>query len=477
MKKHEVEKRIQQAFSNVQVPDVLESVLSDCEKEKGYIMMKEEKKNPWIKGFVYAAIIMLAFTGVLGFNFYQSYYKAVTTIAFDVNPSIEIKTNDQDRVLEVKALNEDGEIVIGDMNLKGCDMNVAVNALIGSMIQNGYLSDLANSILISVENHDPEKTAQLQKKLSDEIYALINSNHFDGAVLSLSIENDDELRKLAETYGITVGKAQFIQNLIVANPLYSFDSLAKLTIHELNLLAHSSTLEHVSSNGNASDKNYIGKERAKEIALQYVKVNENEISHLEIEIDYEMGLMIYEVEFQVKGLEYDIDINAKTGEVVHTHSELEDDEHDVILGNSSYIGESKAKEIALNHALVSENQIDKYWIELKAHHGQAVYEIEFMVGNTEYEYKIQAENGTILQAEKEDENVGQDASYIGESKAKNIALSYMKVSASDVKNLKIHLDQEHDTIIYEVEFYVGSKEYEVKINAKTGAVIHSEKEH
>ena len=239
MNNREVEKKIKKAYSHITAPDIIDSILSDCETQKGNVVMMEKKnRTPLFKGLALAAMALIIVVGIFGFNYYEMNYKAVSTIAFDVNPSIELKVNSQDRILEVIPLNDDAITVIGDMDLKGSDLDVAVNALIGSMIRNGYLSDLANSMLISVENNDPEKAAQLQQLLSDEISQLITTNNFDGAVLSQSIsENDQTLRNLASEYGITMGKAQLIQQILSMNPLYTFENLSKLTINELNLLA------------------------------------------------------------------------------------------------------------------------------------------------------------------------------------------------------------------------------------------------
>ena len=266
MNNREVEKKIKKAYSQITAPDIIDSILSDCETQKGNVVMMEKKnKTPLFKGLALAAMVLVVAVGIFGFSYYEMNYKAVSTIAFDVNPSIEMKVNEQDRILEVIPLNDDAATVIGDMDLKGSDLDVAVNALIGSMIRNGYLSDLANSILISVENNDPERAAQLQQQLSDEISQLISTNNFDGAVLSQSITDDQELRTLAKEYGITMGKAQLIQQVLSVNPLYTFDNLSKLTINELNLLINGQNVSNVTSTGSASDKNYIGKDKAKQI--------------------------------------------------------------------------------------------------------------------------------------------------------------------------------------------------------------------
>ena len=76
--------------------------------------------------------------------------------------------NKKEQVVLVTPKNEDGVKVIGDMKLKGSDLRVAVNAIIGSMLREGYISELANSILISVDSDDPIKSAEMQNRLSAE---------------------------------------------------------------------------------------------------------------------------------------------------------------------------------------------------------------------------------------------------------------------------------------------------------------------
>lgn len=63
------------------------------------------------------------------------------------------------------------------------------------------------------------------------------------------------------------------------------------------------------------------------------------------------------------------------------------------------IGAEEAKNTALNHAGLSAENITFTKVELDWEDGAAVYEIEFISGITEYEYKISASDGTILKYE------------------------------------------------------------------------------
>ena len=145
--------------------------------------------------------------------------------------------------------------------------------------------------------------------------------------------------------------------------------------------------------------------------------------------------------------------------------------------SSSYIGEAKAKEIALQHAGLSSAQASFLRTHLDWEDGRPVYEVEFYSGNTEYDYEIDALTGAILSADRDVENITvpttstSSASYIGAEKAKSIALQDAGVSASSAAGMRAQLDWDDGRAQYEVEFYSGSTEYDYEIDAVTGAIL------
>lgn len=56
----------------------------------------------------------------------------------------------------------------------------------------------------------------------------------------------------------------------------------------------------MSSVGVASDKAYIGQEKAKQIAFEHAGVTQSDVRKLEIEMDYEYGVMVYELDFDAR---------------------------------------------------------------------------------------------------------------------------------------------------------------------------------
>lgn len=459
--------KIKQAFSNA-VPDLCDVILSDCEKEEGkVIMMTETKKKKSVVKYVMAAasFLVLLGAGTLLFNSYQMNYVVASTVSLEVNPSIQITVNEKERVLDVKALNKDGEIVIGDMDFSGSDIDVTVNALIGSMLRNGYLNELANSILISVDNSDPVKGSELQEKLTEEVNQLLEADGFFGAVLGQTITDDNTLKQQADQYGITTGKAQLIEQILESTQGHTFEELAPLSINELNLIIASgeAEMEKVSTFGNASDKAYIGEAKAKEIAFAHAKVSAQDVAYSEIDMDVEKGVMVYELEFKSGGYEYEYDINAQTGDIVKNKKEIDDD---IPQGTqtpstgtegdgTTDTGTTEAGTGATGNGGSGNAQIPSagtYYHHPEQHHEDDHHNVIVPDGN----------GGG---------NTGAASGTITLDQAKGIALNHAGLTADAVYFEKAELDYDDGMQIYEVEFKSGNTEYEYEIDAVTGAII------
>ena len=507
MTNDELNEKIRQACTHA-APDVLDAVLSDCNEQKGRVilMTTENKKKTWaVRMAGLAAGLCLILGGGLGVRNYQVNHTVDATVSLDVNPSVEIKINQKERILDVIPLNEDGRTIVGDMDFSGSSLDVAVNAIIGSMLQNGYLNELANSVLISVDNNDPVRGMALQERLADEVNKLLQTDSFRGAVLSQTVVKSDELQQMAEQYGITLGKAQLIQEILGKNSLHTFDELAPLSINELNILLGKEGAEtHVEVVGTASEKGYIGETKAKEIALAKAGVSESDLTFYTVGLDTHKGVMVYDVEFISGSYEFDCEVNAMTGEIVKFEKEYaavsnvsveehgEQSEHSQTEENQavSNISLEKAKEIALDHAGVKAT--DATFVKAKSDYedGRAVFEIEFVVssGNTikEYDYEIAASDGSIISYDYDIEGdstptaiqagSSQNTSEISLEKAKEIALSHAGVASANAFEMEGKLDWDDGMSIYEIEFKAGGYEYSYEVDAATGSIVEFDKE-
>lgn len=158
-----------------------------------------------------------------------------SVIGLDVNPSIELSVNRKEKVLKANPLNGDAEIILDDMDLKGVDLDIAVNALVGSMVRNGYLTELENAILVSVSNEDAEKAALLRQDVVIDIEESLEAHQVQAVVYDQQAPEKDEVRELSETYQISYGKAYFLQELVEENNLTDEDLklFAEMTMEEI----------------------------------------------------------------------------------------------------------------------------------------------------------------------------------------------------------------------------------------------------
>lgn len=166
---------------------------------------------------------------------------------------------------------------------------------------------------------------------------------------------------------------------------------------------------------------------AKTAALTDAGLTAADVTYTKEALDYEDGVAVYEIEFYTSAHEYEYEIHAASG-TVHSrcvepcvtgtehHGKHHREDHRENCSDdycSSYwcdychnggiagtdIGAEEAKNAALNHAGLSAEDVTFTKAELDWEDGAAVYEIEFISGITEYEYKVNASDGTILEYE------------------------------------------------------------------------------
>ncbi|WP_418419361.1 hypothetical protein [Blautia sp.] len=167
------------------------------------------------------------------FSYYMIVLQSQATVYLDVNPSIQFELNSREEVISAEAANQDGEIILEDMDLKHTDLDVAVNAIFGSMVKHGYLSQAENMVLLSVDSSNPNKSEKLRTEISKEISSCLDSMVGSASIFDQDVYVDDELKAMAEQYEITPGKAELIRKLTSENPKLNYAQLASLPIKDL----------------------------------------------------------------------------------------------------------------------------------------------------------------------------------------------------------------------------------------------------
>ena len=420
MTSEKLEQRLASAVEKT-APNDVNGVLSRCEERKGTVIpmtAKKTTKRKWTTLVAACLAVMLLGGGGL---FYQQANAVASVVSLDVNPSIELKVNRSEKVLVCTPLNEDAKAILADMgngaDLKGAKLDVAVNAIVGSLVRNGYLNSISSAIMISVEDKDTARAEKLQRELTSTVDGVLQTSESRASVLTQTLTQDAGLAQQARENSISTGKAALVNRVLALNATLKFDALAKLSVEELKDLAEA-----------GAPAMPIGMDAARTAAEEYAGTTAVDSVTAEVDPELDESPAHYEVELQTAWGEFKYLVDAYTGKVLSGQKDLlaavsasnettkpsgqkpasasnettkPSGQKPAPSGTVQDIGYAKAKSIALNHAGLRENQAYDMDIELDDEDGKLIYEVEFKSGNMEYDYEIDAASGAILKHETE----------------------------------------------------------------------------
>ena len=400
MTNEKMEQRLAAALEKT-APDDVSGVLSRCEARKGTVIPMTTKKTVNRKWTTLVAACLAVMLLCGGGVFYQQAHAVASVVSLDVNPSIELKVSRNEKVLACVPLNEDAKAILADMSngadLKGAKLDVAVNAIVGSLVRNGYLDSISSAIMISVEDKDAARAEKLQRELTSAVDGVLQTSEAKAAVLTQTLTQDAAREQQARENNISTGKAALVNRVLAINPALKFDALAKLSVEELKDLAEA-----------GAPAMPIGKDAAAYAAEQYAGTTASDSVTAEVDSELDESPAHYEVELHTAWGEFEYLVDAYTGKVLSGQKDLlatapagDEAAKPTAPSGGADIGHAKAKSIALNHAGVSENKAYDMEIELDDEDGTLVYEVEFKSGNMEYSYEINAATGAILEHETE----------------------------------------------------------------------------
>ncbi len=450
------------------------------------------KKDASIQLRVWRLVGVLAVGLLILLGAYAAYvrYTPQSTLYFDVNPSVMLSLNRADRVLKMTPLDEEGRVLVNDLEIHKKDLHQTVQALIAAMAQEKYFDSEDSAVLITVQSKRERDQKRLQERVTDQVTAYLQQVGTEAAVMSQASLQSEEIKMWEREYGISAGKASLIARLVQADASVQADEWAGLPIREIRERVNENNLQlDIHQSGGTSS---IHADQALQAALRAAGVSENEISKLEIEREYEKGRRVFEVEFYVGQTKYEYDIDAVTGVILdadikpkptRTQSGDSSGTTDPHQPPADAISMSQALAIALRHLGVTESQIAKLEIEREREDGKWIYEVEFIYQGKEYEYEIDAVSGEILEISIESlpDSSGEKpqssaptagaGDEIDTRQALAIALRHLGVTESQIAKLEIEREREDGKWIYEVEFIYQGKEYEYEIDAVSGEVL------
>jgi uncharacterized membrane protein YkoI len=295
-------------------------------------------------------------------------------IYLDVNPSIEIVTNRQDKVIDLITDNSDGRRITSDLDYKGKTLYEVTDEILDRMMDESYLVKDREYLLLSVYNKDENKAEQQKQSLDQRIHEHLQEKELQPIVLLQKLDKTSTIEKYAEEYGISISRMTFIRNLIILNPELRPEALVGLSIGELVRLSQGMELEldRIIDSTDLDKLQPIIPEREPETEpeLHPDELSQDDLSKDDLPPD-------------------DQSDGISKGDLTDDDLPRQPDVQDKL------ISPDKAKTIALSVAngTITDFDFDEDDLE---------YEVEIELGDLEYEIIIDARTGKILEIDIDD---------------------------------------------------------------------------
>lgn len=402
-----MEKELQEAVQNLIPNDLFTRITAELDsKEEGAKMEKvlvrriESKRSSLglktVMQLVAACVALVLVVG--GIFYYRGNLMVDSLVDLDVNPGIELLTNQKNRVLEAYATNGDGDKVLSGMDLQNVDLQVALNAIVGSMVQQGYMTKDTKGVLVTVQNKDQKKADNLRKLVVKEMEIALSTEDMNAAVFHQVISSqNNNASAFARKNNISLGKAVFVLNLANKASSLNAKELAKMKISEIAKLVADKNIDIRDIIEYDSDDSLW-----ENIADAIEDINEGDDDYIVATTQQESTQAVQVQPTETKAVAQ-TETQAATQTQPQTHAQTQPQtklQTNAQPQTGGRISADKAKAIAFGHAGVSAGQVR----ELSVEYYDGVYEVDFKVGNTEYDYEIGATDGSIRKADVEQDD-------------------------------------------------------------------------
>ena len=180
-------------------------------------------RTDW-KRYAIAAILMLAVSA--GAYAYQLQNTVYSVVALDINPSVEIELNRNDKVIGLEALNNDAEVII-DEGMIGKPIEYVLNKLVANAKEEKFLLNGDGKILLTTVEKKNDND-NIDEKLAE----LIENNELYENVDVVILQATNEEHEVAEEEGVSVGLQKLAKIEKEINPVAAENRTQVMSVKE-----------------------------------------------------------------------------------------------------------------------------------------------------------------------------------------------------------------------------------------------------
>lgn len=323
------------------------------------------RSRPMLSYLSVAAVFIFIVSGL----YYQFQVRALRTILYlDVNPSIAITLSAKEKVLALDARNDDGEVILEDLDFRGKSLEFLTLEIIYRLKSENYLQNNADVLLVSVYSKNTQRANEEIERVDLLLKDALEKSDVDPILIMQTMQPSGTIEQLAEDFGISESRLHFIGLLMRFNSNLVLEELVTMSLQELLAIAEEQKLD------------------LSPILTPDVIENIQATSPV---APSETGKGITEAPSTTTTTTHTVSTTTATTEQATTQNSTE------------LISEAAAVAIALNYV---QGQILKVEFDDDFDDGddRPAFEIDLLVGNRLYELEIDAQTGAIVDVDIDD---------------------------------------------------------------------------
>lgn len=217
------------------------------------------------KKLVVATCLAALVIGGSGTGAYAYYKTPVSYLSLDINPSVEIGVNSFDKVVEVEAYNEDGEKILEGVDVVGSNVSDAINVLVSSAADNGYIADDGSTVVsVTSETDNADTATELETEAENGANEALEESEKEAVINkdNVALARRDEAR----TLGITPGKLNLINKLQAVDPTATVEMYKDASVKDIM-----KSIKDSRNKGNANNDENIEHSDKNEATLENIE--------------------------------------------------------------------------------------------------------------------------------------------------------------------------------------------------------------
>lgn len=203
---------------------------------------KNKKRSLFVLPSIsFSVAALIAFLFLSGLMPNSSHSVAAAYVSFDINPSLEVGVDDEMRVVEMDAFNDEAKQIIKKYNFSTDDLlpfEVFADQLIKAYQTEGYMEENQSMLITTVSDKSSDK--KTKQELDQALNTIVKKAVVQYPVAITVSETNHEVRKKAKQLGVSSGKYTAFQEATKNDKKLKEEKIKEVKFQELKVNATSS---------------------------------------------------------------------------------------------------------------------------------------------------------------------------------------------------------------------------------------------